>query len=420
MRWCATRTSVRSYELQRTYLAHQRLHTLFGLSTIPTRRCAGAGDGLLAAAAPSAGRGRAHAARTRAVARAWARRGLAARAVPRRHAPPATAASCSRSGASDAGPAGRPRLSAGRRWRHRDLHARSGGRPCRGSRAERLRPDPRRRPAAAGRGGPPRARGPCHRRPHQQHLRLVPSFEETYRHPVVLAAAAAVVARVEPDIAHVQHLTCLSIDLVATSGAGVPVVLTLHDYWMLCHRGQLVDRDGRAATGPVDGECCALRSCGRASAAVRIAARSLLRTLPGASAAIHAASRMVNRLARGGRHRHHESAFRRTCAMSSRERIRPRAIPDVAGRFAACGMAHHDVRRWDLGIQFTPLNRTVRDSISPLRVGFVGSFIPTKAPHLLIEAARMLPSGSVTVDLAGRSPATTATTRIEQSWRRCF
>ena len=53
------------------------------------------------------------------------------------------------------------------------------------------------------------------------------------------------------------------------------------------------------------------------------------------------------------------------------------------------------------GSDSAPVKRTVRDSISPLRVGFVGSFIPTKAPHLLIEAARMLPAGSVTVDLAG-------------------
>ena len=91
-----------------------------------------------------------------------------------------------------------------------------------------------------------------------------------------------------------------------------------------------------------------------------------------------------------------------TCAMSSRERMsssrHPRRLRTGSLRAAwpitmsGVGTSGSDSLR---------STRTVRDSISPLRVGFVGSFIPTKAPHLLIEAARMLPAGSVTVDLAG-------------------
>ena len=93
----------------------------------------------------------------------------------------------------------------------------------------------------------------------------------------------------------------------------------------------------------------------------------------------------------------------------------------IADRFAACGMADRDVRRWDLGIQFTPVKRTVRDSVSPLRVGFVGSFIPTKAPHLLIEAARMLPRG-IRDGRSGRRDRQLPRRRLvsRTSWRRCF
>src|SRR5262249_599018 len=36
---------------------------------------------------------------------------------------------------------------------------------------------------------------------------------------------------------------------------GIPTVFTLNDYWLLCHRGQLLDRDYRRCGGP--------RSCGR-------------------------------------------------------------------------------------------------------------------------------------------------------------
>jgi GT2 family glycosyltransferase/glycosyltransferase involved in cell wall biosynthesis len=232
-------------------------------------------------------------------------------------------------------------------------------------------------------------------------FRSCTSFEDTYRNSTVLRAAASVVSETRPDIAHVHHLTCLSTDLVEfLAGKGVPVVLTLHDYWMLCHRGQLFDLDERPCDGPIDGECC---RCVPASAGLGGAYRSaqLLRTLPGASAAIHVASRMVDRLARAGDVDVTKARFSHMRDVLSRADVVLAPSQTIADRFAACGMAHHDVRRWDLGIQFTPLKRTVRDPISPLRVGFVGSFIPTKAPHLLIEAARMLPAGSVTVDLAG-------------------
>ncbi len=233
-------------------------------------------------------------------------------------------------------------------------------------------------------------------------FRSCTSFEDTYRNPTVLRAAASVVSEIRPDIAHVHHLTCLSTDLVEfLSGQGVPVVLTLHDYWMLCHRGQLFDLDERRCDGPIDGECCRCvpASAGLGGGAYRSA--QLLRTLPGASAAIHAASRMVDRLVPAGDIDVMKARFSHMRDVLSSADVVLAPSQTIADRFAACGMAHRDVRRWDLGIRFTPVKRTVRDSISPLRVGFVGSFIPTKAPHLLIEAARMLPAGSVTVDLAG-------------------
>ena len=108
-------------------------------------------------------------------------------------------------------------------------------------------------------------------------------------------AAAAAVAEFRPDVAHVHHLTCLSTDLVRhLSDAGVPVVLTLNDYWLLCHRGQLVDRDGRRLRGPVSGACgrCVPADALLGSGAYRGA--RLLRAVPGAAAVLGAASRIVN------------------------------------------------------------------------------------------------------------------------------
>ncbi|HEX5635097.1 MAG TPA: glycosyltransferase, partial [Gemmatimonadales bacterium] len=61
--------------------------------------------------------------------------------------------------------------------------------------------------------------------------------EDTYVNPRITAIAARLVDEVRPDVAHVHHLTCLSTTIVdALAERGIPVVLTLHDYWLICHR----------------------------------------------------------------------------------------------------------------------------------------------------------------------------------------
>ena len=76
-------------------------------------------------------------------------------------------------------------------------------------------------------------------------------FADSYESPGVAARLAQLVDHERPDIAHVHHLTCLSTTIVPElKQRGIPVVLTLHDYWMLCHRGQLLDLDLRRCEDP--------------------------------------------------------------------------------------------------------------------------------------------------------------------------
>ena len=235
-------------------------------------------------------------------------------------------------------------------------------------------------------------------------FRSCASFEDTYRNSTVLRAVSSIVSEVRPDIVHVHHLTCLSTDLVPfLRSQRIPVVLTLHDYWMLCHRGQLFNLDGLRCDGPVDGEC---RRCVPPSAAVGGAGyrgARVLRALPGSSFVIGAASKVLNQVAESDETGLTKVRFARMRDVMSRTDVILTPSATIADRFAACGMPHEHFHRWDLGIRFASVPRGFRDPQTPLRAGFVGSFIPTKAPHLLIEAARKLPRGSVTVDLAGET-----------------
>ncbi len=61
------------------------------------------------------------------------------------------------------------------------------------------------------------------------------TFEQTYTDTRIDEQFERILQIVKPDIAHINHLKRLSFGMVATAKAQhIPVVLTLHDYWLIC------------------------------------------------------------------------------------------------------------------------------------------------------------------------------------------
>ncbi len=62
-----------------------------------------------------------------------------------------------------------------------------------------------------------------------------------YSHREVDEAFAGLLEELQPDVAHIGHLNHLSTSLVfAARQRGIPVAFTLHDYWLMCPRGQFI------------------------------------------------------------------------------------------------------------------------------------------------------------------------------------
>ena len=62
-----------------------------------------------------------------------------------------------------------------------------------------------------------------------------------YRHTGVDAALASLLDEIRPEVVHIGHLNHLSTSLVFQArDRRIPVVLTLHDYWLMCPRGQFI------------------------------------------------------------------------------------------------------------------------------------------------------------------------------------
>lgn len=81
------------------------------------------------------------------------------------------------------------------------------------------------------------------------HIRYVNNYEpqcatfyDKYLNPTMDDFFRGYVKLVQPDVVHIGHLSHLStqIPIIAKREFGLPVFFTIHDYWMFCHRGQLI------------------------------------------------------------------------------------------------------------------------------------------------------------------------------------
>lgn len=89
--------------------------------------------------------------------------------------------------------------------------------------------------------------------------RFVQTFQEIYVNSVIAARFAWALGQWKPDIVHFHHLTNLSLSLVdEVKARKIPAVMTLHDYWLLCQRGQMLKRDLSLCKGPSLENC---RAC---------------------------------------------------------------------------------------------------------------------------------------------------------------
>jgi GT2 family glycosyltransferase/glycosyltransferase involved in cell wall biosynthesis len=237
-------------------------------------------------------------------------------------------------------------------------------------------------------------------------FRAVRTFEESYRNPAIAAIAARVVDEWQPDVVHMHHLTCLSTDIVEVLAArGIPMVYTLHDYWLLCHRGQRLDTSYDVCDGPDPIECT--RCVGAvADAPVPGAVVPVLRAVE---------ARLPKAVGAAGRRALESMARAAPGAGESAAAARTRHMRGVLARIDRFLSPSDNLRQWFIGqgvpadqVTLSPYGidgavfRSVpRESSPHLRIGFLGTLMVSKGPDVLLEAFARLEPGRATLDLHG-------------------
>ncbi len=161
------------------------------------------------------------------------------------------------------------------------------------------------------------------------------------------------------DVAHVHHLTGISVGILEhLQAANIPVAITLHDYWLMCPRGQMWHRREEPCERVEPGRC----------------AGCLQPTYPDWLPDQDAEARVAAV---------HQQA-RDTLAQAGLL-ITPsaRTIPF----FARLGVDPGRFRVVENGVDTDALAAVPPPSAQgPLRIGYLGTLIPSKGLHVLVEA----------------------------------
>ncbi len=198
------------------------------------------------------------------------------------------------------------------------------------------------------------------------------SLEWIWHNPKINRIVGEELDRDRPDLVHVHHVTCLSTSMLdEIKSRNIALVMTLHDFWTVCPRGQRMTPELEVCT-TLDRDRCA--PCLKrlwphfdvTPAALAMADAGILQRLLACDALI-------------------------TPSVFHRERMLEIGLDPTRLHAIEHGL-DHDLIPAQLPRQFPPR-----------RVGFIGSVIPTKGVHVLIEAMNRIGTPQVECVIYGEA-----------------
>jgi len=83
------------------------------------------------------------------------------------------------------------------------------------------------------------------------------TFEETYNNPGMDKRFHEILDELKPDVVHFQHLLNLSVNFIQIAKKkGIPVVFTLHEYWLMCPNGGQMIKNRKKGSSCLSPELC--------------------------------------------------------------------------------------------------------------------------------------------------------------------
>ena len=210
-------------------------------------------------------------------------------------------------------------------------------------------------------------------------------FEKLYTHPTIDRRFRQFLERVSPDLVHVHHLTCLSTSMVEeVKRLGLPLVMWLSDFWLQCPRGQRVHPETLTICENLDRSRCV--PC-------------LQKLWPHHLGDPPAPGEAVDP---------NHSAFEKLAGWDA-HMARMLDLADVLltpsafhrDRFVETGVPKERFRVLTYGLPKDDLLAEPRGKQAIRRIGYIGSVIPSKGVHTLVEAFARLGRDELELDIYG-------------------
>lgn len=199
-------------------------------------------------------------------------------------------------------------------------------------------------------------------------------FEGRYINPRVERIYEQFLNEIKPDIIHFGHLNYLSTNLVKISKKrGFQSIFTLHDYWLYCPRGQLINRRDESLCDDIDFESC-LECLDEYLVNENNAKDRIKQRLD------HIQKNVVN----------YVNMF-----------ISPSKF--LLNKMAELGIPKEKMVYLDYGFNYEYFSDYKKKPSEKIRFGYIGRIIPTKGVHLIIDAFNRITDENTELFIYGSS-----------------
>jgi len=228
------------------------------------------------------------------------------------------------------------------------------------------------------------------------------SFQETYRNSNIDKKFAETLLEVKPDVVHIHHLLSLSHGIVdEIKRRDIPIVYSLHDYWLLCYRGQLINQSLEVCDGSSDDQCidCLRYLLNIKKYSLRIY-YLLRKMLP---ATILRALKKIHLIITGRVLTEGVEEFKRS-ARSLASKVDLFIAPSnfIKNKFIVHGFPEDKIIHCDHGLNKEGYPPSAKSNSKKLRIAFLGTLLPTKGVDILVSAFKDIKEGCVELSIYGR------------------
>ena len=230
------------------------------------------------------------------------------------------------------------------------------------------------------------------------------SFMDSYQNEAIATCFGQMLDRFKPAVVHFQHLMYLSTTCVHEAvRRQIPVVMTLHDYWLICQRGRFLKPDLSVCPGQTDAGCARcfhhvldpkmstlyrwLKPLLGQQSWLREQARRWYGKRAGSQSVSPAAQQQIQARMAHIRTLCESVALFLAPSRFLREQFVAFGIPEEKILFHECGLQTDAIQPAPKAL-VPQKNRGKR----PLTFGYIGVVDPVKGVHLLVEAFQTLPA----------------------------